>query len=345
MEKVIIKLPHGYYGGGVQTLENCAPTIDTGMGNWHTLIGEPKMDCKQIGQMKGSGYNEMTGRVYSPEGAAPSVRTFSGGGTEIKIAVPEATKDDLLIEPLVWDGFNQQIRQEKGTVGTLTRNCGADLKRNGQGICEPIVQTTRGRNVVGTIRASYHKQGDRNLIKNILEGQGYEGIIEPIALDEPNGYMRDDGTVVALSTDGSSPKHNNRIVEPQERFFKQALETLEENDCQDGDIISAYNNQVNKSGVAPTVTTRTEGFKTAILPIQNYRVRKLTPRECFRLQGVKDEDFEKVEKSQSDSSLYHLSGDSITSVVLCAIFGQLFGLDWKKAIDEVQDGVMEKSKD
>lgn len=43
----------------------------------------------------------------------------------------------ILEEPLVYDGFNQRIRADQTTVGCLTRNVGADLKRNGQGIIEP----------------------------------------------------------------------------------------------------------------------------------------------------------------------------------------------------------------
>ena len=56
---------------------------------------------------------------------------------------------------------------------------------------------------------------------------------------------------------------------------------------------------------------------------QNLRIRKLTPRECFRLMGVKDEDYEKCARHQTDSSLYHLAGDSIVVNVLMAIFGEL----------------------
>lgn len=52
-------------------------------------------------------------------------------------------------------------------------------------------------------------------------------------------------------------------------------------------------------------------------------IRKLTPKECFRLMGIKDEDFEKVKKNQSDNSLYHLAGDSIVVNILCEIFKQL----------------------
>ena len=52
-----------------------------------------------------------------------------------------------------------------------------------------------------------------------------------------------------------------------ERFFRQALETLNNNDCKPGDIIDAYNQKVIRGGVPPTITTRPEGFKTAILVV------------------------------------------------------------------------------
>ena len=72
-------------------------------------------------------------------------------------------------------------------------------------------------------------------------------------------------------------------------------------------------------GLAPTLTATSSDEKI----ISNLRIRKLTPRECFRLMGVKDEDFDKVKKNHSDSSLYHLAGDSIVVNVLMAIFEKL----------------------
>lgn len=62
----------------------------------------------------------------------------------------------------------------------------------------------------------------------------------------------------------------------------------------------------------------------------NYRIRKLTPKECGRLQGVKDDDIEKIQKNQSNASCYHLYGDSICVPVLMAIFGEMLGIDWKE---------------
>ena len=53
------------------------------------------------------------------------------------------------------------------------------------------------------------------------------------------------------------------------------------------------------------------------------KIRKLTPKECFRLMGVRGEDFDKCKKHQSDSSLYHLAGDSIVVNVLIAIFKEV----------------------
>ena len=61
-----------------------------------------------------------------------------------------------------------------------------------------------------------------------------------------------------------------------------------------------------------------------------YRVGiELAQRECFRLMGVKDEDYERVAENQSKSSLYHCAGDSIVTSCLMSIFGELFDADWK----------------
>lgn len=58
------------------------------------------------------------------------------------------------------------------------------------------------------------------------------------------------------------------------------------------------------------------------------RIRKLTPRECGRLQGVSDEDISKIEGAGiSNSSCYKLYGNSICVPVIEGIFTQLFRQD------------------
>lgn len=53
--------------------------------------------------------------------------------------------------------------------------------------------------------------------------------------------------------------------------------------------------------------------------IDGFRIRKLTPKECWRLQGWKDEDFEKAAKVCSDSQLYKQAGNGVTVPVIYEI--------------------------
>lgn len=55
-----------------------------------------------------------------------------------------------------------------------------------------------------------------------------------------------------------------------------------------------------------------------------FRVRKLTPKECFRLMGVEDTDADKMIGVLSKSRYYQVAGNSIVVDVLEAIFRQLF---------------------
>ena len=112
-----------------------------------------------------------------------------------------------------------------------------------------------------------------------------------------------------------------------ERMTKQAYETLQENECKAGDVINPFNKRVVNDGLCPTLTTRPEGFKTANLIVehkQDFRIRKLTPLECWRLMGFTDEDCNKVKAAGiSNSQLYKMAGNSICVSVLQAIFRQL----------------------
>ena len=63
------------------------------------------------------------------------------------------------------------------------------------------------------------------------------------------------------------------------------------------------------------------GARTGI--IQSGKVRKLTPKECWRLQGFPDWAFEKAQKVNSDSQLYKQAGNSVTVNVIEAIANRL----------------------
>lgn len=83
---------------------------------------------------------------------------------------------------------------------------------------------------------------------------------------------------------------------------------------------------ISPDGITPTVM---ENHGTVTATVQNYRIRKLTPRECWRLMGVKDEQFDRLH-GISNSQLYKLAGNSIVVDVLESIFRNLFSPEKKE---------------
>jgi DNA (cytosine-5)-methyltransferase 1 len=57
--------------------------------------------------------------------------------------------------------------------------------------------------------------------------------------------------------------------------------------------------------------------------LSQYRIRKLTPKECWRLMGFTDEEFEKAAAVNSNTQLYKQAGNSIVVDVLVAIFSEM----------------------
>lgn len=56
---------------------------------------------------------------------------------------------------------------------------------------------------------------------------------------------------------------------------------------------------------------------------KKFRIRRLTPHECWRLMNFSDRDFEAAESVVSNSQLYKQAGNSIVRNVLVGIFGQM----------------------
>ena len=83
------------------------------------------------------------------------------------------------------------------------------------------------------------------------------------------------------------------------------------------------NRVYSTEGIAPTLTTCTGGWTGIKFFTDEYRIRKLTTRECGRLMGVSDADITKMKKVNSNYQLYKQFGNSIVVDVLCAIFKQL----------------------
>lgn len=123
------------------------------------------------------------------------------------------------------------------------------------------------------------------------------------------------------SSDGLSPTlttvtgghHEPKIVEPN--IIKEG------NYHKSGHNASSI---VNPKGISPTVMEN-HGTVTATVEPLSCRIRKLTPRECFRLMDCDDEVIDKIQEAGiSNSQQYKLAGNSIVVNVLYHLFRKLF---------------------
>jgi DNA (cytosine-5)-methyltransferase 1 len=83
------------------------------------------------------------------------------------------------------------------------------------------------------------------------------------------------------------------------------------------------NRNIEKNNEVPTLDTRCDCLGVTVANVSGLRIRKLTPKECWRLMGFDDEDYEKASKVNSNAQLYKQAGNSIVVNVLMAIFNEL----------------------
>lgn len=79
--------------------------------------------------------------------------------------------------------------------------------------------------------------------------------------------------------------------------------------------------EVNIQGTSNCLTSVQKD--NLLLEKPQYRIRKLTPRECRRLMGVSDEDIDKMAAVNSNTQLYKQFGNSIVVDIMCAMFENL----------------------
>lgn len=79
--------------------------------------------------------------------------------------------------------------------------------------------------------------------------------------------------------------------------------------------------EVNIQGTSNCLTSVQKD--NLLLEKPQYRIRKLTPRECGRLMGVSDEDIDKMAAVNSNTQLYKQFGNSIVVDIMCAMFENL----------------------
>lgn len=277
---------------------------------------------KQLGNIYndsvGLGY---AGNVWDKEELCPTLTTMQGGGREPMIIVSMR-------------GRNPDNPSDS-TPGITTEQ---RLEPNSEGLCNTLTTVQKDNLVLENIviggMQEHQSIKDDGVCTTLTSSMGSGGGYVPMVVEDKKTIIYDDynsnipknqNCIGTLTTNiGSSAMRTGLKIIEKNEFYEQAIKTAEENNAQEGDIVDAFNQRVLTDGISPTVTTRPEGKKIAILPVvEKYRIRKLTPRECFRLMNVEEEQFNRAEKVVSNSQLYKIAGNAIVVSVLVAIFSQM----------------------
>ena len=276
----------GYYKYGVATLIT---------GNFGTS-GGAILEIETMQELINTDSNGNAKAIRACYGQCGFDSVLRGGGQGITGVMEE-------IEPkmmqLVGDRDNPSVSVKK-TAFTV---CSTPMSDRGQMVMEPKIAASRGR------------------------GKGWQQQLE----------INDSGTSNTIT----SVNKDNLLIEPNV-LRQERTEQCKQLRKMNGDKGMKFN-QGNKEysprtdGVSNTLSTSTKDNMLAMPELRmedgcmvdkegrKYRIRKLTPTECFRLMDVNDEDIEKMKQAGiAKTNLYKLAGNSICVACMFHIFRKLF---------------------
>ena len=185
------------------------------------------------------------------------------------------------------------------------------------------------------INRPHQKRGcvQKGLIQTLKTSPDDVGVVVRVGNYSPSGYNASSIVDVQGIAPTVMENHGTVTAIVEEKNLKQKMcnELIQSGKVKEYDVIRhSYSTSrmigemkdIQQNNMSPTLDTRCDYLGVAVKN-EGLRIRKLSPKECGRLMGVRDSDIDKMSKNQSNSSLYHLFGDSIVVDVLMNIFKKL----------------------
>ena len=208
-------------------------------------------------------------------------------------------------------GESQQSSQKIKIKSATSQGYEEATEGDSINLSNPNSETRRGR--VGKGKAQ------------TLETSCNQAVIEPIVYDDYNSKIRTDGNVGTLTGNvgSTSPRNGQKILEPN--YNSKALnETIERNELTEGEpmALDLYNRSARNE--SPTLT---QPEHNSLRLFDGYRIRRLTPIECERLQGFPDNhtsmgNYDGEIRPVSNTQRYKQCGNAVTVDVVQAVAEQ-----------------------
>ncbi|MCX77472.1 DNA (cytosine-5-)-methyltransferase [Listeria monocytogenes] len=255
--------------------------------------------------------NEATSKIQGQQVLANTLTTrIEAQGTGTYVAEREQHEKQIAIPVLTPD------RAEKHQNGRR-------FKEDGEDMYTLTAQDKHGVIVAGKLPGS-HDQNSRVYDPNgiaptltTMQGGGQEPKIiddqgRMSKINKPLNYV----PTLRAQSHGNEPKVLLPIREATAKGYAEAYPG-------DSVNISHPNSETRRGRVGKqAANTLLTGEEQGVVT-ENYRIRKLTPRECWRLQGFPDWAFDRAAEMNSNSQLYKQAGNSVTVNVIAAIAKQL----------------------
>lgn len=248
-----------------------------------SMTGVIEPSIIKVGQLDSS--FDQSGRVYSAEGIAPTVMSNSHGTTSGGYTSPKVLVDEPFI--VASRGRNPENPSDR-TTGSLTEQ---RLEANTNGTTNTITTVAKDNYVM-------------------------EPVVCEQRCDEGLRFFKDDVVGTLRTIDACGDK---RVIEPED------INPVRIGNIYGEQFGTGYAGNVwDQDSVSPTIMTAQGGNRQPLV-VDNikWRIRKLSPKECWRLMGFSDDDCNRASKYVSDSALYKQAGNSIVTSVLTAIFYSL----------------------
>lgn len=232
--------------------------------------------------------NPNQGRIYDTNGISPCLNKMDGGGREPSVSIRIIGNTNPLE-----NGMNGNILDSMNLCQTLTTNKGEGIK-----IAIPVLAPDRGRKSQNGRRVKENNEPMFTLTAQDKHGIVCEYPTLPIKEATKKGFAEaKKGDSINLSMPNSKTRRG--------RVGLDISQTLDTN-CNQGTMV-IFN------GKNSIYSIWSEKYQCYIA------IRKLTPKECFRLQGWTDDYFEKAAFVNTDNQLYKQAGNGVTVNVVEAI--------------------------
>ena len=318
------------------------------------------IDPEGISYAVTNGHKDGEPKIIEPIGCAmrgrnpenPSERGRSNGkykqriemGSNISNTITSVQKDSLVAEPNVLTpkrtDFGKQVRKqyESGELD-MSRHDMTELEPRTDGVSNTLTSVQKDNLVAEPIRDTDgciqvgNIYPDSENMPNRSGGRVYskEGcsptilsrdfktpklVAEPTIQQRPHGFNKGGEHKIAPTVTGSAYHENNLVSEPKP----------DECHLVGGSWDGWQDERVfDDRGSSPTLDTNSEKRPRIQGAATSYRIRKLTPRECFRLMGVTETDIDKIQQSGvSQSQQYKMAGNSIVVDCLYHMFRKMF---------------------